>query len=240
MKTMVFIHGWPDDQNIWTEQINEFAKTYNCKTLQLPGFGEKEESLDFPQMTERLVADIRKFSEPVILVGHDWGAYFAYLIEKKHPELIEKIITLDVGAEIAPESFKDGLILVGYQWTLISAWKIRKLLPAFSDKVSLAIAKFAKIPHPEKVSSQKNFIYYFFWRDLLFKKENLLGKYRPKCPLLYIYADKKLVMFHSAKWLKKIMDDPKNKVVAFPSSQHWFMIRKSEATNKIIREWLNG
>jgi hypothetical protein len=38
----VFIHGWPDDANLWDPQVAYFKNRYHCFTLTMPHFGGRE------------------------------------------------------------------------------------------------------------------------------------------------------------------------------------------------------
>src|SRR4051812_47179834 len=102
---LIFIHGWPDSANLWQFQVNFFSKKYRCVCVTLPAFSSEErDGADFPELVERLVATIQlvkgKASTPVTLVAHDWGAYITYLLDQKYPTLVDRLITMDVGAHV--------------------------------------------------------------------------------------------------------------------------------------------
>lgn len=40
--TMVFIHGWPDNGDVWKNQTDHFSKTHNCVTITLPHYGRRD------------------------------------------------------------------------------------------------------------------------------------------------------------------------------------------------------
>lgn len=91
--TKVFVHGNPESADIWDLLIAELkAKgVKDIVTLSPPGFGAP-----LPQgwgatrveYREWLVNELHKFSEPVDLVGHDWGAGHVYGVLAEHPDLV--------------------------------------------------------------------------------------------------------------------------------------------------------
>lgn len=77
-KTILFIHGWPLNHNIYEYQLNFFPeKGYRCIGVDLRGFGESDRpynSYDYDTMA----SDIKKIIEAldlknIILVGHSMG-----------------------------------------------------------------------------------------------------------------------------------------------------------------------
>jgi cis-3-alkyl-4-acyloxetan-2-one decarboxylase len=61
--------------------------------------------------------------------------------------------------------------------------------------------------------------------------------YFPACPMLYIYGSKKPFMFHSPRWLEKLIAMSDCQVVAMDTN-HWVMIAKPEKFNLTVSRWL--
>lgn len=87
---VVFVHGVPDTFRVWDEVRGQMP-TLDTTALALPGFGcpvpkgftaTKEEYVDW--IVERLA----EFSEPVDLVGHDWGCLLTARVASLRPELV--------------------------------------------------------------------------------------------------------------------------------------------------------
>jgi pimeloyl-ACP methyl ester carboxylesterase len=222
-ETLLFIHGWPDDSSVWSNQINALKEKYDCHTFDLPRTPK-----DFPELADLVIERIKAFNTPVILIGHDWGAYLSYIVQKKHPELVKGLITLDVGGDVRPQSFLQAVGIASYQLWLIIAWFLK------SDKMSRGFAKLMKAPRPERVTSELNYLYYFFWRRLFRAKV-----YWPRCPLLYVYGTRKPLMFHSKKWLKFLESSPKYHVHVFKETGHWMMRDEPDVLNKVIEKFCN-
>ena len=90
-KTLVFLHGWPDDPSLWRQQLSAVEKQYRCVLITLPNFGDtihQPRGCSLTEWVARLAKTVEQVqpNEPVWLVGHDWGAHLAYLFEQEYPE----------------------------------------------------------------------------------------------------------------------------------------------------------
>ena len=78
---LFFLHGWPDSAELWENQLDYFSKNFFCIAITLPDFdGKTTSSYNYPRLVAKIVEEIKATGrQQVILVGHDWGAYIAYL-----------------------------------------------------------------------------------------------------------------------------------------------------------------
>ena len=249
-KTMIFIHGWPDGPDLWDDLVKHFSKKFRCVCLTLPNFGNHTDNnystsdLSFPNLVLLITNTINKLQsdqneKKIILIGHDWGAYLSYMLEQAHPELIEKLITLDIGAHNKATSLGFIAFMVGYQFYLVMAWIIGKYFQFAGDTMTRSLAYLMKTPRPMQAKSQMNYMYYYLWRGILNKKykDTILRKYNPLCPLLFLYGKKKPYMFHSQTWLKSIQEKPHSQVIEMNQSGHWIMKDEPSKTIEAIESW---
>ena len=243
--TLLFIHGWPDSGTLWRRQVDALGDQFRCVTVTLPNFGEQSVrtgGFDFPELVEQLAATIADVQPGgrVGLVTHDWGAYIGYMLEKKHPELFVRMVALDIGGHLRPLSLKASLMMIGYQWSLIATWLVGGLIPPLGDLLSRGVGKVIRVPSRQRASlrSRFNYPYFYFWRDTLipWKRGQLLGRYRPQCPVLYLWGEAKPVMFHSEKWLQ-IVADSGGHAEGLAGAGHWLMESHAESVNKKIAGW---
>lgn len=243
---LFFIHGWPDNASLWRKQFAALAEDFHCVAVNLPNFAERAEKsggYDFPQLVQGLAATIRqqqKNGERVTLVTHDWGAYLGYLLERNHPELIARMVALDIGGHAKPGSFKEAFFIIAYQWALITCWLVGGLVPPLGNLLSRGVGKVIRVPRRQRATlrSRCNYPYFYFWRAMLLPgwKHSLLGRYRPSCPVLYLYGKRKPVMFHSERWLK-IVTETRGRSVGIDGAGHWFMETHPDIVNRAIAEW---
>lgn len=245
--TLVFVHGWPDDASLWRKQVAALGNEYRCVLVTLPHFGTapgKPGGHDFPELIDRLAETLRAVSpaDPVGLVTHDWGAYLGYLLEQKHPELIGRMAALDVGGHAAPENVKTTLMILGYQWALVACWLVGGLIPPLGTAMTRGVARVIRVPARQRatVRSRANYPYFYLWRGLLLPRyrDRLLRRYRPRCPVLFLYGERKPLMFHSQRWLE-IVAESGGRSRGVAGAGHWFMETHPGTVNEELAAWFS-
>ena len=111
-KLMLMLHGFPEFWYSWRHQIAEFAKDYHVVAIDMRGYNDsdKPESMFAYEMSE-LIADVKGVIngldyEDCILVAHDWGGAIAWNFAYEHPQMVEKLIVMNLPH---PAKFLDGL-----------------------------------------------------------------------------------------------------------------------------------
>jgi len=103
-KLMIFLHGFPEVAlTAWSSQIAYFgSKGYLVVAPDLRGFG-KSKIMDPKYSDPKLGAyDISFFieshykREKAIIIGHDWGAFFALTHSYMFPHQVEKLVLLNM------------------------------------------------------------------------------------------------------------------------------------------------
>lgn len=109
---MLMLHGFPEFWYSWRHQIPEFAKDYKVVALDLRGYNDsdKPESTSAYVMAE-FVKDVKGVIEGLgydrcILVGHDWGGAIAWNFAYDYPEMVDRLIVLNLPH---PAKFAEGL-----------------------------------------------------------------------------------------------------------------------------------
>jgi len=134
-KLMLMLHGFPEFWYSWRHQIEEFAADYHVVAVDLRGYNDsdKPESQSAYQMSE-FIEDVRGIItelgyEDCILVAHDWGGAIAWNFAYAYPEMVEKLIVLNIPH---PAKFAQGLKTTEQ---LLKSWYIfafqLPLLPEF-------------------------------------------------------------------------------------------------------------
>jgi epoxide hydrolase 4 len=111
-KLMLMLHGFPEFWYSWRHQIKEFASDYHTVALDLRGYNDSDKPAQQSayQMSE-LIQDIKGVItglgyEDCILVAHDWGGAIAWNFAYAYPEMVEKLIVLNIPH---PAKFAQGL-----------------------------------------------------------------------------------------------------------------------------------
>jgi pimeloyl-ACP methyl ester carboxylesterase len=97
--TIVFVHGNPETDAIWGPLVHELDRD-DVVLLSPPGFGAPLPD-EFPATHEAyrdwLEGELAGFSEPVDLVGHDWGGGHVVNLVLHRPELVRSWVSDVVG-----------------------------------------------------------------------------------------------------------------------------------------------
>lgn len=111
-KLMLMLHGFPEFWYSWRHQIEEFSGDYHTVALDLRGYNDsdKPEPQQAYQMSE-FIEDIKGVITGLgyrdcILVAHDWGGAIAWHFAYAYPEMVEKLIVLNIPH---PAKFAQGL-----------------------------------------------------------------------------------------------------------------------------------
>ena len=231
-KAIVMIHGWPDTHRLWDAQVEALKERYRCVRFTLPGFdaGPKR-AYPFNDLVEMLRRVIEQAcpGERVTLLLHDWGCFFGYQFAMRHPELVERIVGVDIGdagsrQHLAEIGVRGKLMLVAYQLWLALAWVVG------SDTMARWMARTIGCrTDPRAIHAQMGYGYAMRWLGVAggFKGVKV---FKPHCPMLYLYGERKPFMFHSRAWLQR--DGPE-----LPTG-HWVMVQKPREFNDAVLAWL--
>lgn len=163
---------------------------YRCVTTDLPGFGSGDASKwghSFDDITTRLENTIEAVGngKPVLLVAHDWGCYFAYMLEKKRPELVHKLVALDIGGGLNFWPSYGGLLIIMYQTYLILAFLIGG---SIGNVLTSLFCRFGFVPRASANVARSSvcYLYFQFWKAQITGMD--VGPYTPRCPVLFMYG----------------------------------------------------
>lgn len=110
---VLLLHGWPDSARLWRHQIPALvAAGYRTIAPDLRGLGRS----DRPAEVAAYRAD-RSLTDAIALldaldvdtahvVGHDWGAFVAWLLGTRHPDRVRSLTALSVPHPAAPRTLR--------------------------------------------------------------------------------------------------------------------------------------
>lgn len=121
---MLMLHGFPEFWYSWRHQIPEFAQVYKVVAVDLRGYNESDKPKELSAYSiKELILDIKGLIEGLgydecVLVGHDWGGFIAWNFAYRYPQMLSKLIVLNLPH---PTKFKQGL---GTIQQLLKSWYI--------------------------------------------------------------------------------------------------------------------
>jgi len=100
---IIFLHGFPEFSYAWHRQIPFFAaRGFHALAPDQRGYNLSSKPRGISAYTiDKLVADMAAWikqitTQKVILVGHDWGGGVAWMLATQHPELLKKLVILNM------------------------------------------------------------------------------------------------------------------------------------------------
>ncbi len=100
--TIVFLHGWGCDWQIWSGQIPPFTNKFNLIIPDLPAFGRSEIFTEKIWDSQDYVSWLKYFldqtvgSKPFVLIGHSFGGKIASLYTQKYdPKNLKLLVLVD-------------------------------------------------------------------------------------------------------------------------------------------------
>ena len=257
---MVMLHGFPEFWYSWRYQIPEFAPNYQVVAPDLRGYNdsEKPQEMSAYAMTE-LVKDVKGIIEgfgnqKCILVGHDWGGAIAWHFAYAYPEMLEKLIIMNLPH---PAEFSKGLKT---PQQLLKSWYIfffqLPFLPEWflsGNDYSAIAAAFREMAIDQTAFTQKDIeafkeaaakrgaltaminYYRCAFRDLLEVSNRNWGVL--EIPTLMIWGEQdaalgKELTYGTKNYVKDL------RVRYIPNCSHWVQQEQPELVNHYMREFL--
>ena len=243
-KAIVMIHGWPDTHRLWDGQVAALKDRYRCVRFTLPGYDlsqpGKAYSLDeVVETIRKVVAEACPGGRSTLLL-HDWGCFFGYQFAMRHPEMVERVIGVDIGdagsrrnrGELGPRGM---LMVMAYQVWLALAWRIGG---GIGNTMARRMARLLRCPaDPGSIGAQMGYPYALRWLGVAGGFQRL-RTFEPQGPMLYLYGERKPFMFHSRAWIERLAARPGSRVLGFPTG-HWVMIGRPREFNAALLSWLS-
>jgi len=145
----VLLHGFPDDAGTMRGLMERLAAAgYRCQAPYLRGYGPSGKPQDGSYRMEAIAGDVmglvqKMSSEPVLLIGHDWGAVISYITASRKPELFERMVTMAVppvatfGVNLRryPVQLRRSWYMFFFQLRGLAGWAVRRNGYAFIEKL---------------------------------------------------------------------------------------------------------
>jgi pimeloyl-ACP methyl ester carboxylesterase len=96
------IHGFPDFWYSWRDQMQALAANYQVVAIDQRGYNlsDKPKGVDnyaMPLLVGDVAAVIKHLGkDKAIVIGHDWGGIVAWTLAMMKPEMVEKLIILNL------------------------------------------------------------------------------------------------------------------------------------------------
>lgn len=246
---VVMIHGFPDYWLTWRKQMEALSTNYEVVAIDQRGYNLSDrpkgvENYDMKLLVEDVASVIRaRGRDRAIVVGHDWGGAVAWSLAMNQPEMVDKLIILNlphprgISRELAnnPEQQKNSAYARHFQeegahtnlnaeamasWIKDPAAKPR-YIEAFNKSDFEAMLNYYKRNYPREPY-----------------QEDTSGVVKVKCSVLVIHGLNDKALGHAAlngNWQYVERDFT---LVTVPRADHWVHQDASAFVTSNIISWL--
>ena len=101
-KLVILLHGFPEFWYSWRHQLFDLSADYTVVAPDMRGFNLSDKpadvsAYDIEELVKDVVALVEYFGfDSAAIVGHDWGAAVAWAISQRNPEILSKLVCLQV------------------------------------------------------------------------------------------------------------------------------------------------
>lgn len=180
--TLLFVHGWPDDERLFASQYRHFEQHYRVASVRLPWFGNyAQASSDAARLGYKSAYSLQVLAEALArtahtlgpsakltVVSHDWGAFISQMTECKYPGIFHSMVCIDVA--LPSWSITDkvwhvptmiGMALGGviYMWHNAFCSFLYRLFPSTARKLANWKVRTLQSSFPISANSNDNTIY---------------------------------------------------------------------------------
>lgn len=247
----VLLHGFPEYRITWQRQLPVLAAAgFRAVAPDLRGYGEspKPSSIDEYQLP-KLVEDVAELigsltKDPCALIGHDWGALVAWFVAMTRPELVTKLVILNVPH---PALFVRELRRSPKQ-KLLASYQVFFQLPVLPELFMRLFGKML-LKRAARFTPEQIDAYAAHWKHNLTPMLNYYramrktrSKLRPMmrridAPTLIIWGEREPVMLPSTlegteEWV------PDVRIVKVPRAGHFVQHDATERVNELLLEFL--
>ncbi|MBF2046093.1 MAG: alpha/beta fold hydrolase [Elainella sp. C42_A2020_010] len=256
---MLMLHGFPEFWYSWRHQIPEFAQHYKVVALDLPGYNESDKPSDLSAYRlSELVQNVRGVIQGLgydrcVLVGHDWGGAIAWNFAYAHPQLVERLIVLNLPhpAKFAaglrtPQQLLRSSYIFFFQVPLLPEWVVQTFdyQPIAAGLSNVAVNKTAftaadleaykqAAAQPGALTAMLNYYRANFWQpELTSQNWGMLTT-----PTLLIWGEDDVALGKELTYgTEAYVADLTVRYI--PQCGHWVQQEKPDLVNQYMREFL--
>jgi epoxide hydrolase 4 len=257
---MLMLHGFPEFWYSWRHQIAEFSLDYKAVALDLRGYNKSDKpKSQSAYHLSILIEDIKGVIEGLgyercVLVGHDWGGAIAWAFAYAYPEIVTRLIVLNLphpdkfseGLRTLPQLLRSWYILL-FQLPLLPEWLLSQnnygLLVSILTKTAINPEAFppeaieaysAAAAQPGAVTAMLNYYRNLWESNFLQKSWDVLD-----VPALMIWGENDVALgkeltFGTQDYVKDLQ------ICYIPNCGHWVQQEQPQLVNQYIRDWLSS
>lgn len=258
---LLFLHGFPEFWYGWRHQIDYFtAKGYRVLLPDQRGYNLSSKPTESKAyQVKELASDIAQLIQAagerqVYLVGHDWGAAVAWAMAYLYPQLIARLIIMNVPH---PKVFFQTLRSDPGQ--MLRSWYIGFFQIPFIPEKLISLENFKMLQNSMLKSSYSGTFstanlsqYVQAWQQqnaipsminwyraaVRYRNPAVMGNHKIDVPTLILWGEKDTFLKKEMA-RKSLSYCQKGKLYLIPDATHWVHHEKSQLVNELIEEFIS-
>lgn len=259
------LHGFPEHAYSWRYQMPLLAKLgYRVWAPNLRGYGNTDSPKEVSAYkTRTLVEDVAALikaagAKETLLLAHDWGAALAWSLAMMQPQLINRLVILNLPHPVcfARELRRPPqLFMSWYIYFFQLPWLSEKMLGRNNARATSGIFRRtsrnperfpdevlevyrANAARPGGLTAMINW-YRAAFRGGTFRRFLSAAVPTVNIPTLFLWGDADTALsFRTTRGIEKYVSDLTFRV--FPGVSHWIQQEAPEAVNAMLEAWLSG
>jgi epoxide hydrolase 4 len=262
---VVLLHGFPECWYSWRHQLPVLGQRYHTVAPDMRGFNLSDKPVGVQQYRIELLAQdvvelIRYFGkERAVIISHDWGAGVAWAVAQRHPEVVSRLVAMQVPP---PAAWRKNLTLrqLARSWYMfffqlprLPEWwasandfaRIDKMFrettfnPGVFTAEDLGVYKDA-LRQPGALTSSLNYyranVFGSLMRGGVETPSQVDGRIR--VPTLFIFGEHDIAIVpDTVRGLDRFIDAPYREL-RIPNSGHWVQNEAIDEVNRALLEFL--
>jgi len=260
---VILLHGFPECWYSWRHQLPVLGRRYRVIAPDMRGYNlsdkpSRVQDYRIEFLVEDVVGLIRYFGkEKAAIVAHDWGAGVAWALAQKHPELVSKLVAMQVPP---PSAWRANFTLrqLRHSWYMFffqlprlpESWarandfaRVAKMYretsvrsDAFTDE-DIEVYKEA-LRQPGALTGGINYYRANVFKSLFRGGVETPDDGRIRVPTLFIYGEQdQAVLPETVRGLNRFIDAPYSEL-RIPHSAHWVQNEAVAEVNEALLRFL--
>ena len=262
---VILLHGFPECWYSWRHQLPVLGRHYHVVAPDMRGYNLSDkparvEDYRIDALVQDVVGLIRYFgADKAAIVAHDWGAGVAWALAQRHPELVFKLVAMQVPppaawrANFTLRQLRKSWYMFFFQvpglperWAsandfarvegMYKETSVRS--DAFTD-ADIAVYKEA-LRQPGALTAGLNYYRANVFKSLFPGGVETPADGRIRVPTLFIYGEQdRAIVPDTVRGLDRFINAPYREL-RIPDSGHWVQNEAVEEVNKALLEFLEG
>ncbi|MDX6529803.1 MAG: hypothetical protein QOH41_2093 [Blastocatellia bacterium] len=260
---VILLHGFPEFWYSWRHQLPVLGRRYHVIAPDMRGYNLSDkparvEDYRMELLVQDVVGLIRSFGkDKAAIVAHDWGAGVAWAVAQRHPEVVSRLVAMQVPppaawrANLTLRQLRHSWYMFFFQIPRLPEWwarannfaRVGKMYretsvrsDAFSDD-DIEVYKEA-LRQPGALTAGINYYRANVFKSLFRGGAETPAVGRIRVPTLFIYGEQDhAVLPESVRDLGRFIDAPYSEL-RIPDSGHWVQNEAVDEVNEALLRFL--